>query len=170
MFQAELQHVNEVEDLEFDVMSEGSPPSFQQATARSRFPPIAPPSAPLTNAPPSASEHGEGVISREPSGEPSGKELDLFYRDGELNGGFGRARGGVGAGGGRNGGGGSGDGRSGDRIRQGQHAGIVAGAGTTPGGLPSERTSYMFCPEAHGMMRYSTHIQTYTHTTCVRTT
>lgn len=122
------------------------PPPKLQATARPQFPPIAPPSAPLTNnkaphghTPPSSSEHGSV------SGEHSGKELDLFYRGGgDHSGGFGRRSPG--------GGGGGGNGRSGGRGgRQSQHAEMVAG--TTAGGLPAERTSYMFCPEAHGMMR-----------------
>eukprot|EP00752_Nemacystus_decipiens_P011557 g10263.t1 len=102
-----------------------------------------------------------GVYSKEEGGEDEdeegrgdgyqetyGKELDLFYRGVDHDDGLGRripGDGGGGGGGGSVGGGGARGGRRGGQE-------IVAGAGTTPGGLPPERTSYMFCPEAHGMM------------------
>ena len=142
-----------------------TPKTFQAAArARSPFPPIAPPSAPLTNTPPSSSSSSEE--EERPEGI-SGKELDLFYRGGDNNGGFGRRSTG---GGGGSGGGGGGGGRGGERDRQGPHAGIVAGAGTTPGGLPAERTSYVFCPEAHGMMRYVRTMSGYGVSKCSRAT
>lgn len=68
--------------------------------------------------------------------ESSGKELDLYHHaswsiDGDVD----------------------------DRVRNGVAGGMrgraVGGEGPGEGGMrfPAERTSYMFCPVAHGMMR-----------------
>ncbi|CAM9388265.1 unnamed protein product, partial [Scytosiphon promiscuus] len=138
-------------------------------TSEPQYPPIAPPAVPPLDDNTGGGGGGSGsgggedpseVDGRIPRGhgsheqarpapeELSGKELDVFYRRG----------GGVGVGGrgGSGGGGGDDEGRVGQGFGPsagaGVGAGVVAAAGMTPGGLPADRTSYMFCPEAHGMM------------------
>lgn len=138
-------------------------PMETQGAAKSSYPPIAPP----RNRPSSSEDQDEDQeISEELSEEEissqelSGKELDLFYRRGLSGaGGDGDDVDGIGGGGG---GGGSGGG-PGVHGRERQNTRGVA-AGMTSSGLPAERTSYMFCPAAHGMMRFV--VRTYVRTYC----
>ncbi|CAM9342845.1 unnamed protein product [Ectocarpus sp. 13 AM-2016] len=118
---------------------------YAKRTGRPSYTPIAPP--------PAISNPIDEDVQQQQQQQLSGKELDLFYNldnnadtagDGGIAGYASRSPGG--GGGGQRGQGGR-HGPTATAAAAGGSRGVGAGAG-----LPSDRTSFVFCPEAHGMM------------------